>query len=373
MDYNCIQISNRKALTMEKAETIIIGGGLSGLYAAFLLSQQNKEYLILEARDRTGGRILGLEHEGFLSDMGPSWYWPDIHPQIAALINDLGLSGYMQYEEGHGRFQSSTGEVNTVRGYKTEPPSWRIQGGIPALISSLTENIPKENIRLEHPVCRIEKTASGIIIGVGDIEKEPVCRFSAQKVILALPPRLAASTILFTPELSHALTQEMLKTGTWMAGQAKFCVLYNEPFWRDFGLSGQGFSQCGPIGEFHDGSNNDSQPYGLMGFLGIPAVRRNNEKALRSFMLEQLKLMFGDQAGNPSALFYKDWAAEKYTATEYDQPPMLEHPLYYPPAGKTSIWEGSLIFAGTETAEYHGGYMEGAVIAAKRSVALLKG
>jgi monoamine oxidase len=47
---------------------------------------------------------------------------------------------------------------------------------------------------------------------------------------------------------------------------------------------------------------------------------------------------------------------------------MTYHPLYSPPAGKISIWDDSVLFAGTETAQEHGGYMEGAIIAAERAV-----
>ena len=72
----------------------------------------------------------------------------------------------------------------------------------------------------------------------------------------------------------------MLKIGTWMAGQAKFCALYEKPFWRETGLSGQGFSQRGPMGEIHDGSNNGQGPYGLTGFVGIPAAQRNQQQHL---------------------------------------------------------------------------------------------
>ncbi len=87
-------------------KTIIIGAGLSGLYSAFLLSHRNREFLVLEARNRIGGRVLGLEHEGLVCDMGPSWLWPDIHPKITGLINVFGLSAYKQYENGLGRIQS---------------------------------------------------------------------------------------------------------------------------------------------------------------------------------------------------------------------------------------------------------------------------
>lgn len=353
---------------MESVETVIIGAGLSGIYAAFLLSQKNREYLVLEARSSAGGRILGLEHEGFVTDMGPSWYWPDIHPKITQILNVLGISGYRQYEDGLGRFQSHDGVIHTVRGYATEPPSWRVAGGLSNLVSALLNHIPEKNIRLNQQVCSIEKTESAVLAGVGNPEEEPISLFKAKKVILAIPPRLAASTILFTPELPYDLTQAMLKTGTWMAGQAKFCALYDKPFWRDYGLSGQAFSQYGPIGEIHDGSNDDMSPYGLMGFLGVPAVRRNNEKELKTAMINQLALLYGEPAENPTAFLYQDWAKEKYTATQYDQPPMLSHPFYSPPAGKISIWDDSVRFAGTETAEQHGGYMEGAIIAAKRAV-----
>jgi monoamine oxidase len=46
----------------EKFDTIIIGGGLSGIYAAFLMATKKKSFVLLEARSRVGGRILSPEH-----------------------------------------------------------------------------------------------------------------------------------------------------------------------------------------------------------------------------------------------------------------------------------------------------------------------
>ena len=160
----------------------------------------------------------------------------------------------------------------------------------------------------------------------------------------------------------------MLKTGTWMAGQAKFCAFYEEPFWRRAGLSGQGFSERGPLGEIHDGSSGTGAPYGLTGFLGIPVVQRNHERLLSEAVVSQLAAMYGKEAERPTAFFYHDWAKERFTATELDLPPMREHPLYRPPADKTSIWDGAVLFAGTETAERYGGYLEGALNASLRAV-----
>jgi monoamine oxidase len=355
-------------LMTKTVDTIIIGGGLSGLYAASLLVPTHRSFLLLEARKRLGGRILSPEHQGFRSDLGPSWYWPEIQPKMVRLIQALGLRGYPQFETGLGRFQSFSGAVRTIQGYATQPASWRLCGGMQALVESLGKTMPEEAVRLDHPVCRIEKCASGVQIDVGELEAEPWARFHASHVILALPPRLAAATILFTPDLSHRLTQEMLKTGTWMAGQAKFFAFYDSPFWRQVGLSGQAFSERGPLGEIHDGSSPESNPYGLTGFVGIPAVQRSRKEQLREAMLQQLALLFGDPASRPAAFFYQDWACERFTATTHDQPPMHAHPCYRPPADKAAIWDGTVLFAGTETASQQGGYLEGALATAERAV-----
>ncbi|MCG8549585.1 MAG: FAD-dependent oxidoreductase, partial [Desulfobacterales bacterium] len=256
----------------EHIKTIIIGGGLSGIYAAFLLlAKKQTSVIVLEARPRTGGRILCEEHNGFFADLGPSWYWPRINPKMAALVQYLGLRHYPQFEKGLARFQAKDGHMETFEGTPMNPPGWRIAGGMTALVKGLCRHIPQGVIRLNHPVCDIEKKGDGIGVKVGHHDQPPQCRFQADHVILALPPRLAARSILFTPDLSCDLTQAMLRASTWMAGQAKFFSLYKQAPWRKMGLSGQSFSLSGPLGEIHDGSCEYQAPYGLTGFAGIPA------------------------------------------------------------------------------------------------------
>ena len=353
----------------EHVETIIIGAGLSGIYAASLMAGQNRSCLVLEARNRIGGRIRCQAHAGYHCDLGPSWYWPDIHPTMVHLIESLGLTGYPQFEQGLGRYQRHGGAVHTVRGYGSQPASWRIEGGMRALLEGLERRLPQETIRLNHPVCGIERHTDGVRVTVGEIEKRPRAEFLTRQVVIALPPRLTAATILFTPDLPEDLTQAMLKTGTWMAGQAKFYALYRAPFWREAGLSGQAFSEHGPLGEIHDGSNrNVATPYGLTGFVGIPAVQRQQYTHLNTAIRDQLAALFGPPAADPLELWVQDWAREPFTATPYDQPPMVTHPVYHPPAGRSAIWDGAVHFAGTETADLHGGYLEGALRAAARAV-----
>ncbi|MFH1154488.1 MAG: FAD-dependent oxidoreductase [Pseudomonadota bacterium] len=354
-------------MSQENIDTLIIGGGISGMYAAYLLLRKNIPFVILEARPRLGGRILSTEYQGYFSDLGPSWYWPEINPNLMNLIQILDLKGYRQFEHGMGRFQHPNGYVQSVRGYSMVPASWRVSGGMIAIITKLVETIPASAIRLNHPVCEIKKKSDGALVSVGELEK-PWFRFHARKVILALPPRLAAATILFTPDLPHYLTQAMMRLGTWMAGQAKFCALYEEPYWRETGFSGQAFSQRGPLGEIHDGSSESPGPYGLMGFISIPAVQRDHEKSITKAILSQLGTIYGRSAAQPMTLYYQDWAREPFTATQYDQAPMHEHPAYQPPAGQTSIWDGIIQFSGSETANQCGGYLEGALVSAERAV-----
>lgn len=59
--------------------TIVIGGGFSGLSAATHLAHAGKKVILLEKNNTTGGRCRSWEKDGFKFDMGPSWYWmPDV-------------------------------------------------------------------------------------------------------------------------------------------------------------------------------------------------------------------------------------------------------------------------------------------------------
>jgi monoamine oxidase len=352
-----------------KIDTIIIGGGLCGIYCAYIMSAMKKQFLLFEGRPRLGGRILCTRHANFSADLGPSWYWPEINPDLIHLINELGLEGYPQFENGKGRFQYADGTVATVRGYASEPESWRLYGGMISIIDRLVDKIPEPCIRCSHPVCEIKKDDhSGVIVCVGNHGQDHKMQYIADNVILALPPRLAASSILFTPDLSHDLTQAMLRTSTWMAGQAKFYVLYEKPFWRRQELSGQAFSQTGPLSEIHDGSNEKAGPYGLTGFVGVPPFQRRDRQILLRQIFSQLSAVFGEPAESPVKFYYQDWAYEPFTATQFDQTAVHEHPLYSPSDGRTSIWGGSVQLAGSETSGRFAGYLQGALESAKRAV-----
>ena len=65
---------------MSKKHVVVIGSGFAGLSAATHLADQgNCTVTLLEKNDSPGGRARKFEHQGFVFDMGPSWYWmPDV-------------------------------------------------------------------------------------------------------------------------------------------------------------------------------------------------------------------------------------------------------------------------------------------------------
>jgi monoamine oxidase len=52
----------------------------------------------------------------------------------------------------------------------------------------LCADIPSAAILLNHPVSQIEKRADGVLVSVGELERDPWVQFMARLVILALPP-----------------------------------------------------------------------------------------------------------------------------------------------------------------------------------------
>ena len=64
---------------LDGVDVCVVGGGLGGLSAACFLADSGAEVTLLEKNEQVGGRASRLETEGFVFDMGPSWYlMPDV-------------------------------------------------------------------------------------------------------------------------------------------------------------------------------------------------------------------------------------------------------------------------------------------------------
>lgn len=58
---------------------IIIGAGFSSLAAACFMAKAGWQVTVIEKHNQAGGRARQLKEDGFVFDMGPSWYWmPDV-------------------------------------------------------------------------------------------------------------------------------------------------------------------------------------------------------------------------------------------------------------------------------------------------------
>ncbi|MCC6623363.1 MAG: FAD-dependent oxidoreductase, partial [Deltaproteobacteria bacterium] len=99
---------------METRDTIIIGGGLSGLAAARRLDHAGQDVLVLEARERVGGRVLTSREGPFAIDLGGQWIGPT-QERVLALVRELGLETFPQWIAGE-RMLELDGRVTRYRG-----------------------------------------------------------------------------------------------------------------------------------------------------------------------------------------------------------------------------------------------------------------
>ena len=370
---------------MQDIPVVIVGGGLSGLYAAFLLERKGIAYRLLEARDRLGGRIAVGQPSGALTssnstdidktepnaafDLGPSWFWPDYQQQLSNLIETLGLSRFAQFEAGDMMVERA---ANTpalrMQGYKSSPPSMRLVGGMAALTDALYARLDSTCVMTDQTVQQLNKTADDVEVQSEDSAGH-VTTYRAQHVLLALPPRLVEGRIAFQPVLPQALSKAWRETDTWMAPHAKYVAVYDSPFWRDSGLSGAARSAIGPLTEINDASLVEGDG-ALFGFFGVPAhVRQSvSDDVLKEHCRAQLVRLFGAQAGTPKAEYLKDWAQDPLTALPADATGSGQHAVAPALTADTGVWQEAITGCGSEWSAQFPGYVAGAIDAATMAV-----
>ncbi|GIN73355.1 hypothetical protein J14TS2_38300 [Bacillus sp. J14TS2] len=356
-----------------KKPVIIVGAGLSGLRVASLLVAQGVKCKVLEARDRIGGRVLSTSDANRPDldkfDLGPTWFWPQYERTIANLVKELNLETFIQYTKGAmlaERYQNEAPERYMLP-ENSSARSIRFKGGAQSLIGAVADTIPSGIVELNTRVTSIRLDEAGALtveVELADGKRKGV---SASAVILALPPRIVARHIEFSPSLPPNTLTDLVSKPTWMAGQAKAVAIYDRPFWRETGLSGFATSWVGPLQEIHDASPEKGSG-ALFGFFGMPAYKRRElgEEKVLNLVVDQLVRLFGSPAQNLRAILYKDWTEDSETAVEEDLEPLSDFPVYGRPP-KAGIWEKKIIFAGTETSSQFGGHLEGALHSAEQA------
>ncbi len=339
------------------ATVIVVGAGASGLRTADLLQRRGVDVVVLEARDRVGGRLLSIPTSSGRVDLGATWFWAN-EPDVLELVGVEDLDVFEQHLAGDMMFQTAAG-VQRIAGNQLDAPSKRLAGGMQSIAEALLGRLAPDTVRLSTTVRSIGAGESGIRVATDDDV------WQAEHVVIAVPPATAMHLIDFQPTLPDDLLALAAATPVWMGVFAKVVVWYNHPFWREAGLAGAAFSHVGPMREVHDMSGPDGAPAALFGFVplqpGVPTPERDA-------VLVQLIELFGPGAANPLGLELFDWRAEPFTS-----PPNADalgdyrtygHRLYQQPA-----LGGRLHWVASETAVDTPGHVQGALSAAARAAA----
>jgi monoamine oxidase len=458
-----------------EADVAIVGAGLAGLVAARRIAAAGGRPLVVEARDRVGGRLLNKEiGEGKVVEVGGQWIGPT-QDRIAALAAELGVETFPTHDEGRhliemaGRLGSYEGPITDARlrlvrdlaravsplaladfeqargrldrmarRVPLEQPwmapkaarwdsqtfaTWvrrntrtaaarslfelateavwaaepgdvsllhvlfytrsgsgfnrlvgtgggaqqdRFHGGSQRLALLMAEELGADRVRLGAPVRRIEHGEGGVVLdadGAGGELGGVTVR--ARRAIVAIPPTLAGR-IAYDPPLParrDQLTQRMPQ-GTVI----KTMAIYERPFWREQGLSGQATSDVGPARVVFDNSPPDGDPGVLLGFLEGRLARQWGARPAaerRAAVLAGHARLFGESAARPERFVERVWAEEEWTRGCYG--------CLMTPGGWTEYGRalrapiGPLHWAGAETATVWNGYMDGAVRSGERA------
>ena len=237
---------------------------------------------------------------------------------------------------------------------------WRVDGGSQTIALRMAAQLGRRVI-LGAPVRRIGQDPSGVTV-VADRHT-----VRGRRAIIAIPPALSAR-IDYEPILPFERDQLTQRYG--QGTLTKVAAVYDRPFWRDQGLTGQAITTGGPVSATFDDSPPDGSKGIVFGFVGGDWARRYasmSPQDRRNAVLAQYASFFGSGALNPRDYFETTWAAEQWTRG---------CPVGIPATGALYAYGSALRapvelihWAGTETSTYWNGYMDGAVRSGQRAAA----
>ena len=390
-----------------ETEIAVVGAGIAGLTAASALAREGVDVVVLEARDRVGGRVWNTEIGGEANELGGQWVAP-YQSAMHALLEELGIELFPSFREGEHVFIDPSGTAHRYEGHdaplgaaaegafaeaeakldalageldpeapwahpdapaldaitfeawlQREVPdevaqdllrSWlaggflakpahtfsllqglwmiagaggtyelfepdqclaaRVVGGSQLIALRMAERLG-DRVRLDSPVRDIRWRDGEVEI---DTEGETV---RARAAIVAVPPNLTEA-IRFQPalpawrqRLGQALSQGSIN---------KVLAVFERPFWREEGLSGQGFAPYELVRELYDNSPPSASAGVLTTFLaGENAERAGRLSAAdrRAAVLEGMAKYVGPGALDAVDFIETDWSAQEWTRGAY--------------------------------------------------------
>jgi monoamine oxidase len=333
-------------------DTVIVGGGIAGLSTARALVRAGRSAVVLEARERVGGRTATVDVAGTRMDVGGQWLAPQQH-RMQALVRAFGLATFPTFHSGrkilelHGARTTYAGSIPSlpltslldfeianrrmehqratvpVAAPHTARQALRLDahslgawasrlihtaptravfdaavrtvfGAEPSELSALyflaysnagggfLKLVEVEGAAQEQRLVDGAQSISDAIareLGTAVVRNAPVRAvdwdvdgatvhsdagaWRARRVVLALAPALIR-TIRFSPALPPAKDQLLQRIP--MGSTIKCVAVYERPFWRDAGLSGEVVSDGEPLSITYDNTSADG-PYGRPGRL----------------------------------------------------------------------------------------------------------
>ncbi|HKR71805.1 MAG TPA: flavin monoamine oxidase family protein [Streptosporangiaceae bacterium] len=439
----------------ESADVLVVGAGLAGLTAARDVMAAGRSVVVLEARDRVGGRVVNQDiGDGKIVEMGGEYAGPT-QDRVLALAAELGVATFPTYDTGmnvlhfngkrgtyaggiprinplvladlglaQARLESLAKKVpldapwtavkagpwdgqtfetwarrNTVSptAYKllslvaeavfaAEPGDLsllhvlfyahsggtfqrlvettggaqqdRFIGGSALIAERLADQLGPHTVLLGAPVNKIAVAGDKVtaITAAG--------QFDGKRIIVTAPP-LLAGRIEYEPALPY--WREQLTQRAPMGSVIKCQVIYDEPFWRTEGLSGQATGDGEGSRVVFDNSPPDGSPGVLLAFVEGDEARRlgrESAQARRAAVVSSLTRYFGPTAGSPADYLELDWQQERWSGGCYGTIFGPNVWTRYGPALATPV--GPIHWAGTETSPEWCGYMDGAVRSGER-------
>jgi monoamine oxidase len=231
-------------------------------------------------------------------------------------------------------------------------------GGMGAIYGAMAGELG-EAIRLSQPVHGIEQDDAGVTVHAGR------SALRAHRAIVAVPLAIAGQ-IRYEPMLpvDRSLLHQRVPSGSII----KTSVVYDEPFWRHDGLSGQSAAPGSPATVTLDACTDTARPGILCVITEGPTARRIGHLDAtdrRTAILRELAGRFGTKAGSPTDYVEQDWSAERYSGGG-----MLSHT----PTGVLTQFGralrepcGRIHWAGTESSAVMCGWVDGAVRSGERA------
>jgi monoamine oxidase len=292
-----------------------------------------------------------LEHTGIRTQIGQDLFGMAIRGLFTGDLHDTSLLNLFFLAHAHG-------SINTLFSIENGAQENLVDGGAGSIAQKMAAELG-DAVHLSAPVRSIDHGRDRVVVEAGGVT------VTAGRAVVTLPPALIPE-IDFDPVLPPDRLELYRKT---VAGpETKTLVVYDRPFWRDEGFSGQ-TAEPGSAAEVTIDASPSSGEMGVLASFTFGAVAERvdalDPAERRAAVVGALTSRLGPEAASPVDLVETPWWKEEWTrgcSMAHFPPGLLTthgHLLREP--------MGRIHWAGTETSTVSHGAMDGAVRSGERA------